>query len=98
MRVSGVVVGAVMAALVSWPALAAEEDAAEAPSSQEQLLGEAELDQLVAPIALYLDALLARMLMASTYPLEVVQADRFAKANASLRGDKLDAALAKGGL
>lgn len=33
--------------------------------------------------------------MASTYPLEVVQADRFAKANASLQGDKLDAALAK---
>jgi hypothetical protein len=33
--------------------------------------------------------------MASTYPLEVVQADRFAKANASVKGDKLDAALAK---
>jgi len=95
MRVSGVVVGAMMAALMHWPALAAEEDAAEAPPPQEQLLGEAELDQLVAPIALYPDALLAQVLMASTYPLEVVQADRFAKANASLKGDKLDAALAK---
>jgi Protein of unknown function (DUF3300) len=95
MRVSGVVAGAVMAALMSWPVFAAEEDAAEAPAAQEQLLGEAELDQLVAPIALYPDALLAQVLMASTYPLEVVQADRFAKAKASLKGDKLNAALAK---
>jgi hypothetical protein len=39
-------------------------------------------------IALYPDALLAQVLMASTYPLEVVQADRFAKANASLKGDR----------
>ena len=85
MRVIGVVVGAAMAALMSWPALAAEEDAAEAPPPQDQLLSEAELDQLVAPIALYPDALLAQVLMASTYPLEVVQADRFAKANASLK-------------
>jgi len=95
MRVSGVVVGAVMAALVSWPVFAAGEDATEASPPQEQLLSEAELDQLVAPIALYPDALLAQVLMASTYPLEVVQADRFAKANASLKGAKLDAALAK---
>ena len=34
--------------------------------------------------------------MAATYPLEIVQADRFAKANQSLRGDKLDDALANG--
>jgi hypothetical protein len=95
MRVSGVIAGAAMAALLSWPVFAAEEETIDAPSSQEQLLGEAELDQLVAPIALYPDALLAQVLMASTYPLEVVQADRFAKANASLKGDKLDAALAK---
>ena len=33
--------------------------------------------------------LLAQVLMASTYPLEVVQADRFAKANKGLKGDKL---------
>lgn len=33
-----------------------------------------ELDQFLAPIALYPDALLAQILMASTYPLEVVQA------------------------
>jgi hypothetical protein len=62
---------------------------------QQQLLDEARLDQLVAPIALYPDPLLAQVLMASTYPLEVVQADRFAKANKKLKGDKLKEALAK---
>ena len=46
-----------------------------------------ELDQLVAPIALYPDPLIAQILMASTYPLEIVQAARFAKANANLKGE-----------
>ena len=63
------------------------------PEQQQNLLGQ--LDQLVAPIALYPDPLLAQVLMASTYPLEVVQADRFAKANNSIKGDKLTAALDK---
>src|SRR4051812_23471891 len=40
-----------------------------------------EIEQLVAPIALYPDALLAQVLMASTYPLEVVLAARWVKAN-----------------
>jgi len=52
-----------------------------------------ELDQLVAPIALHPDPLLAQILMASTYPLEVVQAARFAKDNAKLTGEQLDEAL-----
>lgn len=59
------------------------------------MLDAAQLDQLVAPIALYPDTLLAQVLMASTYPLEVVQADRFAEANKSLKGDALESALAK---
>ena len=54
---------------------------------------QAELDQLLAPIALYPDSLLAQIFMASTYPLEVVQADRWAKQNKSLKGDALTAAL-----
>ena len=45
-----------------------------------------ELEQVVASIALYPDSLLAQVLMASTYPLEVVQADRWAKQNPSLKG------------
>jgi len=54
-----------------------------------------QLEQLAAPIALYPDALLAHIMMASTYPLEVVQAARFAKANPSLRDADLDDELTK---
>jgi hypothetical protein len=54
-----------------------------------------QLEQLLAPVALYPDALLAQLLMAATYPLEVVQADRWAKQNQSLKGDPLAAALEK---
>ena len=56
---------------------------------------QAQLDQLVGPIALYPDALLAQVLMACTYPLEVIEADRWVKANPSLKGKALDDALAK---
>ena len=52
-----------------------------------------ELDQMLAPIALYPDSLLTQMLMASTYPLEVVQADRWAKQNKNMKGDALAKAL-----
>src|SRR5256885_11866564 len=52
-----------------------------------------ELDQLVAPIALHPDQLLAQVLMASTYPLEIVQANRFVKENSKLQGDQLTEAL-----
>ena len=54
-----------------------------------------ELDELMAPVALYPDALLAQVLMASTYPLEVVEAARWQKANASLKDKELEAALEK---
>jgi hypothetical protein len=52
-----------------------------------------ELDQMLAPIALYPDSLLAQILMAATYPLEVVQADRWVRANRNLTGDQLNNAL-----
>lgn len=51
-----------------------------------------EIDQLVASIALYPDNLVAQVLTASTYPVEVVQAARFAKENAKLKGEPLTAA------
>jgi len=54
-----------------------------------------ELDQMLAPVALYPDSLLAQILMAATYPLEVVQADRWVKANRNLKGDPLNDALDK---
>ena len=53
-----------------------------------------QLDQLVAPIALYPDDLLSQVLMAATYPLEVVQASRWRKANPSATGSALDEAIA----
>ena len=43
---------------------------------------------MLAPIALYPDALLSQILMAATYPLEVVQAARWSRANANLKGDQ----------
>jgi hypothetical protein len=46
-----------------------------------------ELDQMLAPIALYPDALLSQVLMAATYPLEVVEAARWSRANPGLAGD-----------
>jgi len=46
-----------------------------------------ELEQIVAPIALYPDALLAQVLMASTYPLEIVEAARWSRDNPNVKGD-----------
>ena len=48
-----------------------------------------ELDQLVAPIALYPDELVAQILAAATYPAEVVEAERWMQENAGLKGDAL---------
>jgi hypothetical protein len=48
-----------------------------------------ELDQILAPVALYPDSLLAHVLMAATYPLEIVMADRWVKQNKNLTGDPL---------
>jgi len=56
-----------------------------------------ELDQILAPIALYPDSLLAQILMASTYPIEVVQADRWVKANRNLPPNALNDALDRQG-
>jgi hypothetical protein len=48
-----------------------------------------ELDQLVAPIALYPDELVAQILAAATYPAEVVEAERWMQAHTDLKGDLL---------
>ena len=59
------------------------------PPPGAELLKPGQLEALVAPIALYPDALLANVLAASTYPLEVVQADRWLKERKTLKGDAL---------
>ena len=65
---------------------------AQVPLGQQGFTQE-ELDGMLAPIALYPDGLLSQILMAATYPLEVVAAARWVQANPSLGGDQLAAAL-----
>lgn len=52
-----------------------------------------ELTQMLAPIALYPDSLIAQILMASTYPLEIVEAERWMRDKQNLKGDALNEAL-----
>jgi uncharacterized protein DUF3300/endosialidase-like protein len=66
-----------------------------APTETDEKLTEAQLDSLVSPIALYPDTLLSQVLIASTYPLEVIEADRWLKGNKSLKGDALKSAVEK---
>lgn len=72
---------------------AAADAAAVAPAKK--TFSQQELDQLAAPIALYPDALLAQVFMASTYPLEVVQAARWVKSNPKITGKALEDAMTK---
>jgi len=53
----------------------------------------AQLQQLVAPIALYPDSLVAQILAASTFPEQVVEADRWVQANPDVKGDALGKAV-----
>src|SRR5262245_26858350 len=69
--------------------------AARAQDGQAKAFSKEELEQIVAPIALYPDALVAQILMASTYPLEVVEAARWIKSNPSLKDKALEDALQK---
>ena len=71
------------------------QDSAQAPPAP--TYSQAQLEQLLAPIALYSDPLVAQILMAATYPLEVVEADRWLQdpQNAALQGDQLASALAQ---
>jgi hypothetical protein len=74
--------------LMTLPAGALAQQPGAAPVFKQE-----ELDQILAPIALYPDSLVSQILIASTYPLEIVQADRFAKQNTNLKGDALTKSL-----
>ncbi len=63
------------------------------PAISEERLSEETLDTVLAPIALYPDTLVTHILIASTYPLQVIEADRWRQNNQSLEGDSLDRAL-----
>lgn len=83
-------IGAIPASMAQAPsAPAAAPPAASSPPSQQ------DLDQLLAPIALYPDALIAQMLMAATYPLEIVEAARWASANPNVKDQALEDAMAQ---
>ena len=77
------------------PAPQTQSPAPQASQADQQLLSTEQLDALLAPIALYPDALLAQILMASTYPLEVIEAERWVTANKNLKDDALKAAVGK---
>jgi Protein of unknown function (DUF3300) len=87
---------AAFASLVAFVALYVLAAAQELPvATANSSLTAAQLDQLVAPIALYPDPVIAQVLMAATYPLEVIEARRWLQSpdNAALKGDRLTAAL-----
>ncbi len=76
--------------------LALAQDGPPPPAQQQgttQPLTDQQLDQLVAPIALYPDDLLGQILTASTYPLEAVLAARWSAANPNVKGPALEAAM-----
>src|SRR5437667_12159749 len=54
-----------------------------------------QLDSLVAPIALYPDQLLSQTLVASTYPLEIIQLQQWMEKNKNLKGQALSGAVEK---
>ena len=67
--------------------MAAPEPQADAPSViQPAQMTPEQLQQLVAPIALYPDELVAEILAASTYPTQIVEAERWLQQNSSLKG------------
>jgi hypothetical protein len=84
--------------LAAVPARAQDAPLAAQAQSQNQVasdqqFSQGQLDQLVAPIALYPDPLLTQVLMASTYPLEVVEAARWSNNNPGVQGNALQNAM-----
>jgi hypothetical protein len=82
--------------LAATPARAQDATATAPAQTQtpiEEKMSEGQIDQLVAPIALYPDPLLIQVLMASTYPLEVVEAARWSHDNSMVNGQALQDAM-----
>jgi hypothetical protein len=83
---TSIAVGALILAVLNIGPVRAQ-DAATTPRTA------AQIEQLLAPIALYPDSLISQILMASTYPLEVVAAARWSQANPTVTGDALKTAM-----
>jgi hypothetical protein len=80
-RIFGLVLASGLAAMAQVPNAV--------PSEPPQLLSPEQLDNLVAPVALYPDQLLSQVLAASTYPLEIVEAQQWLQRNGNLQGSQL---------
>ena len=76
-----------------WCASSPPQGNAQAPQAAPSEPSQQDLEQLVAPIALYPDALVAQILAGSTYPTQIVEADRWLQQNSNLKGDQLMAAV-----
>jgi len=68
-----------------------------APGQPQRIYAQQELDQMLAPIALYPDALLAQILMAATYPAEVAEAALWSRANPGFSGSQAVQAVEQAG-
>lgn len=71
----------------SAPSAQAAQGASSAPSSSQKTFSSQQLDQMLAPVALYPDALLSQVLMASTYPGNVADAAAWSAAHPKVQGD-----------
>src|SRR6186713_3432167 len=81
--------------MVNSPVAYAQAPSAEAPKAEAPKIPNDQLDSLVAPIALYPDPLLAQMLAASTYPLEIIQLQQWLLKHKDLKGKALTDAVQK---
>jgi hypothetical protein len=94
-RAIAVLCAAVLAMQNSY-AFPQQQQPAGAPQNDSQkLLTPGQLDSLVAPIALYPDPILSQALVASTYPIEIVEAGRWLSAHSNLKDKALTEAAAK---
>jgi len=83
-----------LAAVVMMPTGLIAQDKGQTTDNEAKVIhSREELDRLLAPIALYPDAMLSQILMASTYPVEVVEADRWLRDHPNLEGESLNEAL-----
>ncbi len=94
---AGQAIVGLLAALLATPgsARALTRAATQTAPAEAPKLSMDQLKSLVAPIALYPDPVLAQCLAASTYPLDLVEASQWLKANSSLKGDALEQAAQK---
>src|SRR5215470_5212444 len=83
------------ALLIAQPAAFAQQPGAPGASQASPGPSAQQLESLVAPIALYPDPILSQVLVASTYPLEIVEAGRWLSQNSSLKDKALADAVAK---